>query len=227
MALPLIGVGLMYRKGYFRQTIDADGHQEHAYPDYELARLPIQRALDPLGRAAHGQRPAARPRPVRGRLGRPGRPGARAAARHRRPRQRRLRPPDHPHPVRPRPRDAAPPGARPGRRRRPGAAGAGPRPRGLAPQRGPLRVPARGARPRARGGGPVPRRRVRRGPAQQRVHDPHPGRRGQRALRRRPRAPGRRSAPRRRRAAEHGRRPGRAAPRASAWASRTTRRSST
>ena len=49
MALPLIGVGLMYRKGYFRQTIDADGHQEHAYPDYELARLPIQRVLDPLG----------------------------------------------------------------------------------------------------------------------------------------------------------------------------------
>ncbi len=36
MALPLIGVGLLYRKGYFRQTIDADGHQEHAYPDYEL-----------------------------------------------------------------------------------------------------------------------------------------------------------------------------------------------
>ena len=49
MALPLIGVGLMYRKGYFRQTIDADGHQEHAYPDYELSRLPILRALDRLG----------------------------------------------------------------------------------------------------------------------------------------------------------------------------------
>ena len=49
MALPLIGVGLMYRKGYFRQTIDADGHQEHAYPDYELSRLPIRRALDTLG----------------------------------------------------------------------------------------------------------------------------------------------------------------------------------
>lgn len=49
MALPLIGVGLMYRKGYFRQTIDADGHQEHAYPDYELGRLPILRALDRLG----------------------------------------------------------------------------------------------------------------------------------------------------------------------------------
>jgi starch phosphorylase len=49
MALPLIGVGLMYRKGYFRQSIDADGHQEHAYPDYELSRLPILRALDRLG----------------------------------------------------------------------------------------------------------------------------------------------------------------------------------
>src|SRR5262245_31497414 len=49
MALPLIGVGLMYRKGYFRQTIDADGHQEPAYPDYELSRLPILRALDRLG----------------------------------------------------------------------------------------------------------------------------------------------------------------------------------
>jgi len=43
MALPFVGVGLLYRKGYFRQTIDADGHQEHAYPDYDLARLPILR----------------------------------------------------------------------------------------------------------------------------------------------------------------------------------------
>jgi starch phosphorylase len=49
MALPLVGVGLMYRRGFFRQTIDADGHQEHAYPDFELARLPILRVLDRLG----------------------------------------------------------------------------------------------------------------------------------------------------------------------------------
>ena len=35
MAIPLVGVGLFYRHGYFRQTIDADGHQEHAYPDYD------------------------------------------------------------------------------------------------------------------------------------------------------------------------------------------------
>jgi starch phosphorylase len=45
MALPVIGVGLMYRKGYFRQTIDADGHQEHAYPDYDVTRLPLSRVV--------------------------------------------------------------------------------------------------------------------------------------------------------------------------------------
>ncbi len=51
MALPFVGVGLLYRKGYFRQTIDADGHQEHAYPDYDLNRLPLLRASDPNGDA--------------------------------------------------------------------------------------------------------------------------------------------------------------------------------
>jgi starch phosphorylase len=45
MALPLVGVGLFYRNGYFRQTIDADGHQEHRYPDYDPHRLPLSRAL--------------------------------------------------------------------------------------------------------------------------------------------------------------------------------------
>ena len=43
MALPFVAVGLLYRHGYFRQTIDADGHQEHAYPDYDLTRLPVGR----------------------------------------------------------------------------------------------------------------------------------------------------------------------------------------
>ncbi len=43
MALPFVGIGLMYRRGYFHQTIDADGHQEHAYPDYDLSRLPVGR----------------------------------------------------------------------------------------------------------------------------------------------------------------------------------------
>jgi starch phosphorylase len=49
MALPFVGVGLLYKRGYFRQTIDADGHQEHAYPDYDLSRLPILRVVGPDG----------------------------------------------------------------------------------------------------------------------------------------------------------------------------------
>jgi len=49
MALPLLGVGLLYRKGYFRQSIDADGHQEHNYPDYDLSRLPLGRVQDENG----------------------------------------------------------------------------------------------------------------------------------------------------------------------------------
>src|SRR3954462_15929337 len=49
MALPLIGVALMYRRGYFRQSIAADGLEEYSYPDCELSRLPILRVLDRLG----------------------------------------------------------------------------------------------------------------------------------------------------------------------------------
>jgi starch phosphorylase len=49
MAMPLVGVGLLYRKGYFRQTIDADGHQQHAYPDFDLKSLPALRVLDRIG----------------------------------------------------------------------------------------------------------------------------------------------------------------------------------
>ncbi len=49
MAIPFIGVGLLYRKGYFRQSIDADGHQEHNYPDYDLTRLPLTRVQNASG----------------------------------------------------------------------------------------------------------------------------------------------------------------------------------
>ena len=49
MALPFVAVGLLYRKGYFRQSIDADGHQEHSYPDYDLSRLPLRRVQGPDG----------------------------------------------------------------------------------------------------------------------------------------------------------------------------------
>jgi len=41
LGLPFVGVGLMYRHGYFRQTIDPDGGQQHFYPDYDLRRVPL------------------------------------------------------------------------------------------------------------------------------------------------------------------------------------------
>lgn len=49
MALPLVGVGLFYRRGYFRQTIDADGHQEHDYVQLDALRLPLRRVVDRVG----------------------------------------------------------------------------------------------------------------------------------------------------------------------------------
>ncbi len=47
MGLPFVAIGLFYRQGYFRQTIDAEGHQEHAYPFLEPEKMPIQRVEDP------------------------------------------------------------------------------------------------------------------------------------------------------------------------------------
>jgi starch phosphorylase len=43
-ALPFVGIGLLYRRGYFRQQIDADGHQEHAQPDIDPSQLALRRA---------------------------------------------------------------------------------------------------------------------------------------------------------------------------------------
>ena len=61
MALPFVGVGLFYRHGYFRQTIDADGHQEHDYPDSTRERLPLQRVAGEDGGPLRDRRRAARP----------------------------------------------------------------------------------------------------------------------------------------------------------------------
>ena len=42
LRLPLVAVGLLYRQGYFRQTIDADGRQHAHYSDTEFDLLPIE-----------------------------------------------------------------------------------------------------------------------------------------------------------------------------------------
>jgi starch phosphorylase len=48
--VPLTGVGLLYRQGYFSQTIDAEGNQHANYADSRFAELPVELARDPEGR---------------------------------------------------------------------------------------------------------------------------------------------------------------------------------
>ena len=50
LGLPLVGVGLLYAQGYFRQLIDAEGRQQEVYEPFEPERRPIQPALDENGK---------------------------------------------------------------------------------------------------------------------------------------------------------------------------------
>ena len=50
LGVPLVAVGLLYRHGYFRQTVSADDRQQHIYPDYDFTRLPVRPAAGPTGR---------------------------------------------------------------------------------------------------------------------------------------------------------------------------------
>lgn len=44
MKLPVVGVGLMYRQGYFRQYLNREGWQQEDYPETDLFNLPVKRA---------------------------------------------------------------------------------------------------------------------------------------------------------------------------------------
>lgn len=43
--IPVIGVGILWQQGYFRQVLDAAGWQTELYPFNEPASLPIQRVV--------------------------------------------------------------------------------------------------------------------------------------------------------------------------------------
>ena len=49
LGLPLVGVGLAYAEGYFRQVLNDDGWQGERYPINDWHRLPVQPVLDPAG----------------------------------------------------------------------------------------------------------------------------------------------------------------------------------
>ncbi len=49
LGVPFVAVGLMYRRGYFRQQVEADGAQQHQYPILDMSRLPIRPVASPTG----------------------------------------------------------------------------------------------------------------------------------------------------------------------------------
>jgi len=50
LGIPLVGVGLLYNRGYFRQRLNHDGWQQEVYPQYDFYQMPLT-----LVRAADGQ----------------------------------------------------------------------------------------------------------------------------------------------------------------------------
>jgi starch phosphorylase len=52
LGVPLIGVGLFYRAGYFRQSISREGWQQESYPVVDPDGLPMRVLRDPDGSAA-------------------------------------------------------------------------------------------------------------------------------------------------------------------------------
>lgn len=47
--IPFVGIGLMYRSGYFEQSLDNDGMQQADYPERDFHNLPITPVLDGEG----------------------------------------------------------------------------------------------------------------------------------------------------------------------------------
>ncbi|NHO65173.1 glycosyltransferase family 1 protein [Aestuariicella hydrocarbonica] len=49
LCIPLVGVGLLYHQGYFRQMIDADNRQHEIYTTYQPSMLPVRPVFTELG----------------------------------------------------------------------------------------------------------------------------------------------------------------------------------
>ncbi len=53
LGVPVVGLGLLYQEGYFRQTIDAAGRQHELYPYNDPTTLPISPVLTADGQRLH------------------------------------------------------------------------------------------------------------------------------------------------------------------------------
>ena len=49
LCVPLVGIGLAYQQGYFRQYLTADGWQQERYPIYDFEQMPLQLCKDASG----------------------------------------------------------------------------------------------------------------------------------------------------------------------------------
>ena len=49
LGVPLVGVGLLYQQGYFRQYLTSDGWQQESYPINDFFNLPVEPALNADG----------------------------------------------------------------------------------------------------------------------------------------------------------------------------------
>ena len=47
LGLPLVGVGLLYRQGYFQQYLNPDGFQQESYPENDWYNMPVTLCRDP------------------------------------------------------------------------------------------------------------------------------------------------------------------------------------
>ena len=68
LGLPLIGVGLNYRSGYFRQSLTADGWQHENYPSLDPQGLPLRLLADAGGAPVLVELPMPESRTLRARV---------------------------------------------------------------------------------------------------------------------------------------------------------------
>ncbi|MBD8870055.1 alpha-glucan family phosphorylase [Nocardioides donggukensis] len=68
LGVPLVGVGLLYRHGYFRQSLSREGWQEETYPVLDPDGLPISLLREDDGRPAQVEVPVPGDAPLRARI---------------------------------------------------------------------------------------------------------------------------------------------------------------
>lgn len=49
LGVPIVGVSLLYHQGYFRQSLNAEGWQQEAFPDYDIYTMPLHMVRRPDG----------------------------------------------------------------------------------------------------------------------------------------------------------------------------------